>query len=88
MELNHIALPGNPEGQRAHGQAAGDPHAGPRFVRSVVGFLMQHPALGGEAVLRPGLLQMNERALPRTVEPMLKGGKRQEFCFGKHGERW
>ena len=84
MELHDVALPGDPKGERAHGHAAGDAHAGLALVLSIVCFLVQHLPLGGEFVFRPHLLQMDQAALARAIQPMLESGKRQELVFGEH----
>ena len=59
MKFHDVALPGNPQLQRAHRQAASDPHASFCFIRSFVRLVMQDLPLGSEFVLRPDLLQMD-----------------------------
>ena len=86
VKLHDIALPGNPESERAHRQAARDAHARLAFIRSIVGLLMKHLSLGGEFVFRPRLLQMDQAALARTIQPMLERGERQELVIGEHGK--
>jgi hypothetical protein len=49
-----------------------------------MGFLMQILPLGREFVLGPDLLQMDQRALPRTIQPVLERGKREKLVFGVH----
>ena len=84
MKFHDVALPGNPQLQRAHRHAAGDSHPGLRFVLSLVGLVVQHLALGGKFVFRPDLLQMDEDTLARAIQPMLERGNRQELVFGEH----
>src|SRR4051794_4415944 len=54
---------------------------------------VQHPALGGEPVLRPQPLDVDQRRLPQTIDGMLKRGNgegvviwggRLHFRFGRH----
>jgi hypothetical protein len=84
VNFHDVALAGDPERERAHRHAPRDPHASFALVLTLVRFLVKHLPLGGEFVFRPGLLQMDQRALARAIQPMLERGKWQELVFGKH----
>ena len=87
VELDDVALAGDAVRKRTHGKNAGDPHLCLAFVRTFVGFFVEHLPLRRELVLRPHLLQMDQATLARTKQPMLKRGKREELFFGEHGIR-
>lgn len=86
VEFDHVALAGEAENQRAYGQAVGDADAGTRFVRCIVGAVVEDSALGGELVLRPSLLEVDEGALARAKKVMLQGGDGEQLVFGEHGD--
>ena len=85
MEFDHITLTRDPEGIGAHRQAARDSHTGTGLIRPLVGFFVQGLPLGGEFVLPPNLLKMDQRALARAIEPVLKSREREKLVFGEHG---
>ena len=60
-------------------EVAEDGTGGAVFVGAFVGFFVEQLAFGGEAVLGPDLLVVDECALARAVEPVLKGGERDHF---------
>ena len=72
LELNDVALAGETEFERADRHAASDADAGTGFIRSVMRAFVKCAAFGREAVLGPRLLDMDERALARAVEPVLE----------------
>lgn len=78
MEFDDITLAAQAQLQGADRQAARDPNAGPRFIRAFMGALVKDIPLRRELIVRPDLLDMNERALPLTKQEMLKRGNRQE----------
>ena len=41
-------------------------------------------AFGGEQIIRPNLLDMNERALPLAEKKMLERGERKQLVFVVH----
>jgi hypothetical protein len=56
-----------------------DGAAGAVFVGAFVGFLVKELPLCREAILRPDLLVVDQRALPRAVEPVLERGEGDQF---------
>lgn len=48
------------------------------------GFLVQELAFCGEAIFRPSLLVVDQGALARAVEEMLKGGEGDGLDFSGH----
>ena len=78
VEFNNVAEPRNAEGLRRDRKSAGDSDPGTSLVDGRIGFLVNDLPLSSEAVLRPELLQMDERGLSLTKEKVLKGGEREE----------
>ena len=78
VEFNNVAEPRNAEGLRRDRKSAGDSDPGTSLVDDRIGFLVNDLPLSSEAVLRPELLQMDERGLSLTKEKVLKGGEREE----------
>nr|UXE45752.1 hypothetical protein Hi04_10k_c5203_00033 [uncultured bacterium] len=83
MKLDDIALAAQAEFERAHRQPACYANAGPGFIGTFMRPLVKDISLGGEFVVAPDLLDMNERALPLAKQQMLKRGNRQKLLFAK-----
>lgn len=81
-KLNHVGLASQPEAEGVQTEAAGDSEARPAFRPGVVRLLMQFAAFGGEAVLRPHLLDMNQGPLALAEHEVLEAGEGQEVVFG------
>jgi len=75
VELDDIALSGELQTLTQDRKSPRDPHSRPRFIGSIVSPLVQDGTLHGEAVLRPNLLQVDERALALAEEEVLEGGE-------------
>lgn len=63
---------------------AGNAEAGARFRAGLVGAVVELAALGGEAVLRPDLLEMDEGPLALAEDEVLEAGEGEEIVFVKH----
>ena len=85
VEFDDVTLAGNSQPQRAHRHPAGDPDARARLVRAVVSPGVHDFSLGGEFVFRPSLLDMDQRALPRAIQPVLERGDGNELVLVVHG---
>ena len=79
VEFHDIALAGQAQAFRAHGESARDAHPGPRFVGSLMGTFVQDAARCREVILLPFALDMDERALTFAVEQMLQRGYGKEI---------
>ena len=74
--------------ETVHGHARRVRALGPGGRLPAVGLLVQDVPLGGEAILRPEPLDVDQRALPLAVEQVLEGGDRQEIGLAvRHGLR-
>ena len=63
-------------------QAAGNAEVAPAFAAGFVCLIVQHAALGGEAVFGPLLFDVDERALARAEREVLQRGKRDGDIVG------
>jgi len=85
MKLHHIALSAQAEFEGANWHPPRDANPGTGFIRPFVRALMQQIAFTGRKIIRPDLLDMDERALPFAEKKMLKRRDREERVFGEHG---
>jgi len=85
LELDDIGLAGESEAKGLDVYAPGDEHTGPALGAAGVDTLVEDAALGGEAVLVPLLLDMNEAPLPLAELQVLQSGKRQEVVWRVQG---
>ena len=74
-ECGGLQRQGSRDAQVAAGLAAG-----------FMGLVMKHATLGGEAVLGPLALDVDERALPRAEREVLQGGERKRGIVGRRQE--
>lgn len=79
VQLHDIGDAGKAEAARHDLQAAHGALCWPRFMAGFVHALVHHLALGGEAILRPDALDMDQRALARAIKPMLERRERDEI---------
>ena len=71
-ELHHVALSGQPQRQRLHAQPTDDEQIAPRLAQLlVVRPLVEKISFHRAHVLRPLLLNVNERPLPPAKPEML-----------------
>ena len=75
MDFNDIANAAQAVGIRPDGEAAGNAHTRAALAESGVRLLVERVAFGSRVVLRPESLNMNERALPRTIQVVLESGE-------------
>ena len=68
-------------------QGAHDAQVAAALAAGFVGLVVEHAALGGEAVLGPLALDVNERALARAEREVLQGGERKRGVVGGR-QRW
>ena len=81
-KLDHVGPPRDAERQRTQLQAARDAYAGPGLPFASIDALVQQVALRRGSILDPQPLDVNERALPRAKQVVLKGGKRDKAVLG------
>ena len=75
------AWPERPSRKECRRKRSADQNPGPGFDRRRVRLLVQQLALGGEEVLLPLLLQMNQRPAPFAECEVLEAGEREEIVF-------
>jgi hypothetical protein len=73
MEFNHIRLSGDPQPQRSQRHAIFYPHITAWCLTAGINPLMHDSALGRINVLYPGLLDVDQRALPSAEKQVLQG---------------
>ena len=78
MELHDIGNTAQAEGKRVEPQAADNPQVTSRFIRDLMDAFMQEPAFRCETVLGPGVLEVDEGALPLAEKQVLKGREWEE----------
>ena len=74
MEFDDVGDARDPEPARRERESGNAPDAARISAAGFVGRGMEHPALGGEAVLVPHPLDMDERRLPQAVDRVLERG--------------
>jgi hypothetical protein len=87
-EFDDVGLSDEAETQRADAKPTGNAEAGSRFPASFVGPVVEDLAFGCKAVLRPLLLNVDERALSRAEGEVLQPGQWQQVVFGEHWRRF
>ena len=70
---------------RTHPELSQDGTGGAVFVGAFVGFFMKLLSLGGETILGPDLLVVDEGALARAIQEVLQRGEWDGFGRGRHG---
>ena len=88
VELDNIADAMQSESLAAHRKPARDPHTRTRFVRPVMRAVVHRAPLGGETVLRPLAVQVDQRALPLAKEQVLERGDRKGVHYITNGSSW
>ena len=82
MVFQNIALPGYPQLRRVDAHPAGDEPVTPAFLKlRVVGILMQDFSINGAVVLRPLILNVNQRPSAPAELEMLQAGQLEEVLF-------
>ena len=81
VKFHHVADTVQAESFGLHAQASRDANAGARFLGSFMSAVVEHTPFGSEAVLRPFLLEVNERALAFAIEQVLECGEREGRGF-------
>ncbi len=71
MELNHVSLTRQPKAEGVNAEPASSDDTWPRLRAGVMYPLMKNPALGGEAVFFPLLLDVDQTPLPLAELQML-----------------
>ena len=87
MKLDHIGLPGETEPEGAEAESSCGTEISTRLGTKLMYFLVHDAPFGGQAVLIPELLDVDERALPFTEEQMLERGEWDEVVFGVHAKK-
>lgn len=83
-DFNYIAEAGEAVALGLDGEAASDANAGARLAGTVVSIIVKYASLRRAATLGPLALDMDERALPRTVEVVLQRGQGDEVGVWIH----
>src|SRR6185295_6917681 len=84
MKLHHVGLAGEAQPQASQRNSPGEVNVAAGLPLPRVDTLVQVPALDGERVLHPDLLEMNQRTLPLAKQQVLQGREREEVAFGEH----
>ena len=81
--IQHVALPGHPQGGREHVHATGDKEIAPALGKPLVmGVLVHQSPIRGAEIFRPLVLDMDERPLPSAEFKVLDTGKLKKVLEG------
>jgi hypothetical protein len=84
QKLDNVGLPGDAKAKGAQRKSSPDQRLGAGFNFRRVRLLVEQFTLGGEEVLLPLLLQVNQRPAPLAEGEMLEAGEREEILFCVH----
>ncbi len=82
--FHHVGSTRQAQGQRPQRHARLDPHPAPRFPLPGIHPLMHDPPFSREAIFRPDLFNVDQRALSGAEYQMLQCGKGEKVGFGVH----
>ena len=85
VQLDQIGDADQAQGRGAQRHAGDAAHALALLLRRLVHPVVREASLGGQRILGPDPLDVNQRALPRAIQPVLQRGDGDEVVFVGHG---